>query len=652
MLKLGVCDDDAPAAEAGDDAAERARLGLLAEYRICRTPPEAAFDEITALAADWLDTPIAFLTITEAASHWFKSRVGIELEEVPRSVSFCDHAAREMAVMIVPDAMADARFAASPMVTGPYQIRFYAGAALRTPEGHVLGTLAVADRVRRQIAEKQKQALERLARIAMDRLELRRAHGKVQEAARIAETAHRESEARRDELIEVLECLPQAVVLVDSDDRLVLWNGNYEKMLAGPAVQLKPGATTADIVRQWLEGEVLKGRANQEQSEIWLREFLRLLACSSSFEMRNVGGKRWFRYDQRSIANGRKVYVRTEITDERNAAESFRLLFDNNPVPMWVVDKATHRYIDVNSAALAHYGYIRERFLEMTLLDIRPPREYQRILDDARNNFGIDAGREDWIHLKADGSEILVRTYANPIRYKGKDAAVVAIIDVTEQRAQEARIQHLVEHDPLTDLPNRRLFQSLLGGALARLKDNQNSAAIILTDIDNFKSVNDTLGHQVGDELIVGVASRMEACIGDRGVVARLGGDEFAILLAPIPDAAAAHDIASELIGAFASPLVAAGHRLQTSISAGISIATGAGDDPSDLLKNADLALYKAKADGKRQWASYEPQMSLHTVLRRDMELDRRRAIENSELGVEYQPMVSRSARSRSIASS
>ena len=160
--------------------------------------------------------------------------------------------------------------------------------------------------------------------------------------------------------------------------------------------------------------------------------------------------------------------MRTDITDEKNAADSFRLLFENNPVPMWVVEKSTHKYIDVNAAALEHYGYTRDEFLKMTLVDIRPPSEHQRILDDARNNFGADSGEADWIHLKADGTEIIVTTYAKPIKYDDRDAAIVAVIDITERRKHDARVQYLVEHDALTDLPNRRLFLELLEGSLSR----------------------------------------------------------------------------------------------------------------------------------------------------------------------------------------
>ena len=122
-------------------------------------------------------------------------------------------------------------------------------------------------------------------------------------------------------------------------------------------------------------------------------------------------------------------------------------------------------------------------------------------------------------------------SYARPIKYNGKEAAIVSVIDVTERRKQDARIKYMAEHDALTGLPNRRLFLELLAGQLSKKTQSHCFTSVILVDIDDFKSINDTLGHHVGDNLIIAVANRLEECMGDRGIVARLGGDEFAVLL-------------------------------------------------------------------------------------------------------------------------
>lgn len=622
------------------DPAEQERLRRLERYRISRTPPEAAFDDITRLLADLLNTPIAFLCTTEAQCNWFKSRIGIDPEEVPRSISFCDHTVKHDGVMVVSDATRDERFAASPMVTGPYHIRFYAGITLRDAEGFALGTLAVADTMPRGITGQQKDSLERLAGIALDRMELRKAQFELRETVAAVEIARQHAVSDSAELRQVINCLPQGIALLDDDNRLILWNGNYEKMFPETARHFEPGASIEFIYRKYLETIRHNPKMKDVDEEQWLGGWLARLNQNGSIVQQNVGDSRWIRYDQHHAADGKKIYVRTDITDERNATESFRLLFENNPVPMWVVEKEGLKFIDINAAAVALYGYTREQFLNMTSLEIRPPSEYQRALDDSKTNFRFDSGEKDWLHIKADGSEILVSSYAKPIKYNNTDAAIVAVFDVTERRKQDARIQYLAEHDALTGLPNRRLFLDLLAGQLSKKAQNQHYTAIVLIDIDDFKGVNDTLGHQVGDELIIAVGNQLEELVGDRGVVARLGGDEFAILFPMLAQLGAAEAVATELVNAFSDPLKVGDYGLLTGVSAGVSFSLDDSVDSSSLLRNADLALYKAKTDGRGMCRIYEPQMSLQIMLRREVEQDLRQALARDQLVVHYQPLM------------
>ncbi len=619
---------------------EQERLRRLEQYRISRTPPEAAFDDITRLLADLFSAPIAFLCMTEAECNWFKSRIGIELEEVPRSISFCDHTLKHEGVMVVSDATRDERFAASPMVTGPHNIRFYAGVTLSDADGFALGTLAVADTVPRVITEQQENSLKRLAGIALDRMELRKTQIDLRQVVATTEVARQRAVSDHAEIRQVIECLPEAIAVLDAQNRLLLWNRNYEEMFPDTAPYIKPGTSIESIYRLALERERKITKMDAAAEEAWLRNRLDRLDRGDSIVEQNFGDRRWIRYDQHLTPDGKKIFVRTDVTDDRNAAESFRLLFENNPVPMWVVEKSSQRYIDVNSAALKHYGYTRDQFLKMTLVDIRPEREHERILEDARTKFGEDDGEEDWIHLKADGSEIMVTTYSKPIEFENRDAAIVAVIDVTERRKQDARIQYLAEHDALTGLPNRRLFLDLLSGSLSKKTQIAYCTSIILIDIDDFKGVNDTLGHQVGDDLIIAVGNRLEECVGDRGIVARLGGDEFAVLLPMLTELGAAETVATELVNAFAAPLKIGDYDLLAGVSAGVSFSLDDSVDSSALLKNADLALYKAKTDGRGISRVYEPQMSLQIMLRREVERDLRQALAKDQLVIHYQPLM------------
>jgi diguanylate cyclase (GGDEF)-like protein/PAS domain S-box-containing protein len=620
--------------------AEHERLRRLDQYRISRTPPEAAFDDITTLLADLFNAPIAFLCTTEAESNWFKSRIGIDLDEVPRSISFCDHTLKHKGVMVVPDATLDKRFADSPMVTGPHHIRFYAGVTLRDADGFALGTLAVADIVPRVATERQKDSLQRLASMALDRMELRKAGIELSEAVATTEVARQHAVSDNAELRQVIDCLPQAIVLMDAENNILLWNDNYARMFPDAADILKPGISYEAILRNAFQGghyDDVMGPGNEEEM---LGNRLRLHAQLDVATDLNLSDGRWIRYDQHQTPDGNKVCVRTDVTGDKKAADSFRLLFENNPVPMWVVEKATLKYIDVNAAALELYGYTRDEFLNMTSLAIRPVSEYQRAWDDANTNFLFDSGGKDWEHIKADGTEILVSSYAKPIRYDNREAGIISVIDVTERRKQDARIQYLAEHDALTGLPNRRLFLDLLAGQLSKKTQNHFYTSIALIDIDDFKSVNDSLGHQVGDELIVAVANRLEERVGDRGIVARLGGDEFAILLPMLTELGAAEAAAAELVNAFSDPLKVGDYDLQVGVSAGVSFSLDDSVDSSTLLRNADLALFKAKTDGRGLCRVYEPQMSLQIMMRREVEQDLRQALAKDQLVIHYQPLM------------
>jgi PAS domain-containing protein len=294
------------------DPAEHERLRRLEQYRISRTLPEAAFDDITRLLADLFKAPIAFLCTTEAECNWFKSRVGIDLEEVPRSISFCDHTLKIDGAMIVPDATRDERFAASPMVTGAYHIRFYAGITLRDADGFAIGTLAVADTVPREINDGQKESLKRLASMAFDRMELRKTQIELREAVAVSEVARQHAVSDNAELRQVINCLPQAIALLDDQNRLILWNGNYETMFPETARYFEPGVSIEFIYRKYLETIRSHSKMKDVDEEEWLRGWLARLDRHGSIVEQNVGDLRWIRFDQHLAADGKKIYVRTD----------------------------------------------------------------------------------------------------------------------------------------------------------------------------------------------------------------------------------------------------------------------------------------------------------------------------------------------------
>jgi diguanylate cyclase (GGDEF)-like protein/PAS domain S-box-containing protein len=216
---------------------------------------------------------------------------------------------------------------------------------------------------------------------------------------------------------------------------------------------------------------------------------------------------------------------------------------------------------------------------------------------------------------------------------------VATIEDVTERREAEARITHLAHYDPLTDLPNRALFHQRLALELTRIAAGE-QLAVLYIDIDEFKSVNDTLGHLIGDELLKSVASSLSGCIQGDDFVARLGGDEFAVVATAVKSEADIIGLATRIFDAIRMPYECLGHQVTTDASIGVALAPQHGTDLSQILKNADMAMYAAKSAGRRTYRFFEPDMDAQVKARRLLEMDLRQAMSQGALEVYYQPCV------------
>ncbi|MEA2739015.1 MAG: hypothetical protein QOH05_2322 [Acetobacteraceae bacterium] len=216
---------------------------------------------------------------------------------------------------------------------------------------------------------------------------------------------------------------------------------------------------------------------------------------------------------------------------------------------------------------------------------------------------------------------------------------LVTFEDITERRQVEAKIAYMAHHDALTGLPNRVLFRIRLDEALVRMRRG-GTCALLCLDLDQFKEINDTLGHPVGDLLLHAVAGRVRAEIRDSDVVARLGGDEFAVVLSGFPRRIDARSVAERLLNVLRLPFEIEGHAIIIGASIGISVPPADGLDPDQLLKNADLALNRAKADGRNCYRFFEPEMNARMQVRQTLAVDLRRAIAAEEFELFYQPVV------------
>ncbi len=211
--------------------------------------------------------------------------------------------------------------------------------------------------------------------------------------------------------------------------------------------------------------------------------------------------------------------------------------------------------------------------------------------------------------------------------------------DITQRRRVEAKIAHLAHHDALTDLPNRVLLTGRLGEALDRVLHGQ-MIAVHLFDLDHFKNVNDTLGHPIGDKLLQVVGERLKGIVRDRDAVARMGGDEFAIVQTDLNHLSDAALLAERVIKAVSAPYEVSGHQILISTSVGIAIAPTDGECGDELLHNADLALYRSKAQGRGTYRFFERGMDATVQVRRVLEADIRKALTSGEFELHYQPMV------------
>ena len=271
---------------------------------------------------------------------------------------------------------------------------------------------------------------------------------------------------------------------------------------------------------------------------------------------------------------------------------------------------------------------VRHRNMIGTLT--RDPDEYRTMLLSAMAKGQVT----NWIVETTNGRAIAVTS-----RPMAGGAWVATHEDVTERRRAEARIEHLAHYDALTDLPNRVLFHEQLEQALQSVHRGERLALLYL-DLDHFKSVNDTLGHPIGDDLLRAVAARLRGCLSETDKVARLGGDEFAIIQRFEDETKDITALLKRIQEAIRLPYEFGGQQLTMDASIGIAVAPNDGHDSNELLKNADLAMYEAKADGRGRYHFFEPEMDARLKARRALEFDLRRAITCGEFELYYQPAV------------
>jgi diguanylate cyclase (GGDEF)-like protein/PAS domain S-box-containing protein len=254
---------------------------------------------------------------------------------------------------------------------------------------------------------------------------------------------------------------------------------------------------------------------------------------------------------------------------------------------------------------------------------------------------GSTHSRDDEVFWRKDGTSFQVEYTSNPIFEDGEIVgAVVTFRDITERKALEEQLQHQAFHDLLTGLPNRALFMDRLERAITRANRRGSKVVVLFMDLDNFKVVNDSLGHKAGDQLLIAVAERLKTCLRSDDSAARLGGDEFTILIEDIASVGEVVEIAERIAEVLRRPFALEEQEVFVTVSTGIALNSTAQEQPADLLRHADLAMYRAKHRGKARYEVFEPSMDAKAVERLILETGLRRALVRQQFRVYYQPIV------------
>src|SRR4051812_43418622 len=614
-----------PAPMPGDEAE---RLACLHRYGVLDTPPEVAFDRLARLAARILDVPVALISLVDADRQWFKACVGMDATSTPRDVGFCPYAILTDRVMVVHDARRDPRFAHDPFVTGPPAMRFYAGAPLRTPKGHRIGTICVVDRRPRRPDPPRLRMLADLAALAIDELELRR---------EAAERGRAEAVLRA-----AIDNLPLHFWMRDREHRCVL-QSPVARAQSGNLAGTVPeqSGLPPQVVARWREegsralaGETFRREVSEELADGETRIVDKIVA-----PVRGDAGMIGY------------LGVSIDVTEQRRVAAEARAALERTALALaagrmgtWDWDVAADRVVwDEQECRLFGLRPGDPPPTGDAFFAIVHPEDRGALVEACERAARTGEGYEVEYRIGLpDGSVRWLAERCTVMRdEQDRLARVVGITyDVTDRGVQEERIRGLAMHDPLTGLPNRRTLREVLARELAQAARGWSGPALLLVDLDEFKRVSDPLGHAAGDELLVEVARRLLGCVRAGDVVARLGGDEFAIVAAGAGGTAGLTTMAERLGASLEAPVALRGVEVRAGASVGIAPDSAGVADPDELLARADLALYAAKEAGRSTWRFFRPTMRERARDDAALELDLRRAVERGELVLHYQPIV------------
>ncbi|MGJ5204247.1 bifunctional diguanylate cyclase/phosphodiesterase [Bradyrhizobium sp. HKCCYLR20261] len=459
-----------------------------------------------------------------------------------------------------------------------------------------------------------------------------------------AATQQLENEKQRVET--ALDNMTQGLISFDANACVVMFNQRFIDLLGLSTAVIEPGLHLSEVVAHCKA----RGSFNGDVTD-FCTDLIDRAGTGATRQMVVEGASgRFFNVIDKPLASGGWVTTIEDISKHRRLEQErdrnyafLREIIDHIPSHILVKDVRDRRYLLVNRSTEKGFGLPREQIVGRTVFDLMPKTSAEKVTaDDDRaleHADGLLLAEHPWqtpaLGLRYITSRrIAIADEADRPRY-----LINVIEDITEQRLADEKIAHLAHFDALTELPNRVLFQERIGQELERARHGT-FFALLYIDVDEFKGINDSLGHHVGDELLKTIARRIEGCLAPEDMVARLGGDEFAVLLTAAADRDEVVITVSAILEAIRKPYRCLGHQLSTDASIGIALAPQDGIERDQLTKNADLAMYAAKAGGRHTFRFFEPAMDESARARLQLQQDLREAITQGQFELHYQPLL------------